>query len=528
MPINPNIALGAQQQQQPVNMLGQMGQLYALRAAKQEFEGGEALRDAFASGGDLNDPEFVKRLRAANPKMALDIEAKHLAGQKTRSELEANAYKNTREALTMVNSPESLRAYSLSQFSDPIIGPRLKAIGLTPEIAIANLDREIATSGFNGALKKAAMGLDRFFGDETSRRNQDVASGASYGQLALAQKKFDLEQTQQNEVAKLMRGEAPTAGPTAAAPVGAGSVPTGASAPTAAPTNALAPAAAPSVNALAPNADPYAQISAIDAKISQLMNSGNPKALAIAQGLTAQRNALLNSAKQQFGGNLVDVMIPDPNDPKKTITIKGRQDQFGRVVPAEMVAPPLSVNASATGGTTINPSVVRAPPTAGQERQAETARVKEEGQAAVNTILGTLSQQYQGLVNKGGITDTSKGTLANLKASASSNVIGQAAGRAVGSEAQQFRDSIAQTRPLLLNAIKNATGMSAQQLNSNVELQTYLKAATDPELSIQANVKAMNNISKLFGLGEEFKIEPPAKKGKSAPSVELPKGFKLD
>lgn len=222
MPINPNIALGAQQQQQPVNMLGQMGQLYALRAAKQEFEGGEALRDAFASGGDLNDPEFVKRLRAANPKMALDIEAKHLAGQKTRSELEANAYKNTREALTMVNSPESLRAYSLSQFSDPIIGPRLKAIGLTPEIAIANLDREIATSGFNGALKKAAMGLDRFFGDETSRRNQDVASGASYGQLALAQKKFDLEQTQQNEVAKILTGGVTSS---AALPVTVGGVP---------------------------------------------------------------------------------------------------------------------------------------------------------------------------------------------------------------------------------------------------------------------------------------------------------------
>ena len=179
MPINPNIALGAQQQQQPINMLGQMGQLYALKAAKQEFEGGEALRDAFASGGDLNDPAFVQRLRAANPKMALDIEAKHLAGQKTRSELEANAYKNIRETLTMVNSPESLRAFSLSQFNDPIIGPRLKAIGLTPEIAIANLDKEIATVGFSTALKKAAMGLDRFFGDETTQRGQNLSHSAA-------------------------------------------------------------------------------------------------------------------------------------------------------------------------------------------------------------------------------------------------------------------------------------------------------------------------------------------------------------
>jgi hypothetical protein len=339
MPINPNIALGAQQQQQPVNMLGQMGQLYALKAAKQEFEGGEALRDAFASGGDLNDPAFIQRLRAANPKMALDIEAKHLAGQKTRSELEAAAYKNTREALTMVNNPESLRAFSLSQFNDPVIGPRLKAIGLTPEIALANLDKEIATSGFETALKKASMGLDSFFKDQTSRRNTDVSSGAAYGQLALAQKKFDLEQQQQNEINRILRGEAPaitgapavtgvpvgggggaaavtgvsTGGPTAATPVGAGSVPTGASAPTAttasivAPTtnvttqpNVLATQVAPttaqtsSVNALGAGAV-SPEIAQMQAKINQLIKIGSPKALAAADALIKQHNILMPS-----------------------------------------------------------------------------------------------------------------------------------------------------------------------------------------------------------------------------------------
>lgn len=337
MPINPNIALGAQQQQQPVNMLGQMGQLYALRAAKQEFEGGEALRDAFASGGDLNDPEFVKRLRAANPKMALDIEAKHLAGQKTRSELEANAYKNTREALTMVNSPESLRAYSLSQFSDPIIGPRLKAIGLTPEIAIANLDREIATSGFNGALKKAAMGLDRFFGDETSRRNQDVASGASYGQLALAQKKFDLEQTQQADVAKILTGGVtPSALPAAVnAPMGGGgrlgsgtfNIPMGGGVQppvtgTGTQPNVLADQVAPLVTTSAPvNAllNPPAgqtgvapaanRVAEITTQLTQLSKVNNPAANQAMERLIKEYNVLNpdGEIKQNASGALVTV-----------------------------------------------------------------------------------------------------------------------------------------------------------------------------------------------------------------------------
>jgi hypothetical protein len=328
MPINPNIALGAQQQQQPVNMLGQMGQLYALKAAKQEFEGGEALRDAFASGGDLNDPEFVKRLRAANPKMALDIEAKHLAGQKTRSELEANAYKNSREALSLVNNPESLKTYTLSQFNDPIIGPRLKAIGLTPEIAIANLDKEIATSGFNTVLKKSAMGLDSFFKDETSRRNQDVASGASYGQLALAQKKFDLEQTQQNEVAKILTGGVTSS---AALPVTVGGVPmsggggstTGATSSifaNPASANVLANQVAPPVttpaNALlnppvgqtgvAPSAN---RVDQITTQLTQLSKVNNPAANQAMERLIKEYNVLNpdGEIKQNASGALVTV-----------------------------------------------------------------------------------------------------------------------------------------------------------------------------------------------------------------------------
>jgi hypothetical protein len=475
---------------------------------------------------------------AANPKLGSQLIKTSAETSKLQNEAVAKRIELSREMLTGINTPEDYLAWHESNHKDPVLGSYLSQRGVTAEDSRAKIMAELSKPGGLERLKReSALGAGKLQQELMQTERTRISSGAAYGQLALAQKRFDLEQTQQEEVAKILRGEAPTAapttaptgGPTAATPVGAGSVPTGASAP----TNALAPTGAPAapVNALvAPKGDLYSEIDRLDAQIRQLAGSGNPKAIAAAQVLNAQRNALLASAKQQYGGNLIDMQVPDPTDPKRTITIKGRPDQYGRVVPAEMGAVPLSVDASATGSTTISPSVVRAAPTAGQERQAETARLKEEGQNTVNTVLNTLSKQYQGLVNEGAITDTSKGTLANLKASASSNVVGQMVGGAVGSKAQQFRDSVAQTRPLLLNAIKNASGMSAQQLNSNVELQTYLKAATDTGLSIQANVEAMNNISKMFGLGEEFKIEPPAKKG-SAPSsggAALPKGFKLD
>lgn len=279
MPIDPNIALNVRQPEQP-NMLGQLGQLYALKAAKQEVEGNEALRGAFASGSDFNDPAFIQRLRAANPKMALDLEAKNLAGEKTRSDLLANAYKNSREALTLVNSPESLRAYSISQFSDPIIGPRLKAIGLTPEIAVANLDKEIATSGFENALKKASMGLDSFFKDQTTQRGQNLSHSAAMAGVNATIRGQDLTDKRLREQLHTIETESgpgvyqqfgPNAGVirpmtqapwmppgAAAAPpvnVGGGALGSGTFNPSAPPAPRGAPAAGgtPPVNALAPN-----------------------------------------------------------------------------------------------------------------------------------------------------------------------------------------------------------------------------------------------------------------------------------
>ena len=528
MPINPNIALGVQPQQQP-NMLGQLGQMMAIKAAQQEMESNEGVRNALSRGAP-EDPtqllQYGKQGRATYESL--------LKGKKEQLE-------SAEKRLTMAGQ---IAGYVRD---NPTPENFVSAVGTMVQNGVltrAQAERVIADAGTDPskiksyaerAASDALKEADRLTA-RTRIQAANISAAPGHRQADIAGRRLSIEEQDRAEVAALMRGEAPTAapavGPTSATPVGAGSVPTGASTP----TNALAPtsAAAPTNALVTPNAAPtgdvYDQINSIDAQIAQLMRTGNPKATAIAQVLNSQRTQLLASAKQQFGGGLVDVMIPDPNDPKKTITIKGRQDQYGRVVPAEMVAPPLSVDASATGGTTLGGSVVRAPLTAGQERQAETARVKEEGQKTVDTVLSTLNRQYQGLVNENGITDTSKSAISNLRTSATTNVAGQMIGGAVGSKAQQFRDSIEQTRPLLLNAIKNATGMSAQQLNSNVELQTYLKAATDPKLSIQANVEAMNNISKLFGLGEEFKVEPPAKKG-SAPSsggVALPKGFKLD
>jgi hypothetical protein len=64
----------------------------------------------------------------------------------------------------------------------------------------------------------------------------------------------------------------------------------------------------------------------------------------------------------------------------------------------------------------------------------------------------------------------------------------------MGSEVQSIRNNIKSSRLLLLNAIKQATGMSAQQLNSNMELQAWLDAVTNPDNDYESNTAILNNI----------------------------------
>lgn len=418
MALDTNIALGIKPIEQP-NMLAQMGQMMQLRSAQQEYEGQNALRDAFASGGSLSDPTFVQRLRAANPKMAFDLEAKHLAGEKTKSELLDSAYKMSREYLTMVNSPEGLREYTINQFNDPVIGPSLKRRGLTPEKVLADLDKNIATLGFNTVLKKSAMGLEKFYSDETSRVNAATAAASGNRNASVAEQKWAQEQKQQAEIDKLMGGGASSTTPMTFGGGGGGSSimnppPTNAliqgSTPSLSPNmmrpDAQAPAAAPAP--VAATGDVYDQIKALDAKIAPLVNSGNPRATAIVQQLIAQRTQLLASAKQQYGGAITSVEVPDPTTGQPTL-IQMRPDERGVLRPVKQGDVPLSVDATAGSNLTIDPSVARPAPSATvlKERQAtqklpEAIAMNTDAIRKIDEMIGGVDAKGKPLAGKAG------------------------------------------------------------------------------------------------------------------------------
>jgi hypothetical protein len=167
--------------------------------------------------------------------------------------------------------------------------------------------------------------------------------------------------------------------------------------------------------------------------------------------------------------------IVDPTDATKMITIDARRY---------------------TGGGAGSPGVIGV---AGKEPSAAIrVNKQEEGKSLLADEISNLRAALDKLNAARAIPSTERGALSNISSSLASSGVGQIAGRIVGTEAQTERDVISSSKLRLVNAIKQATGMSAQQLNSNVELQTMLKSLSDPSQSIEANIRNLDNIEKAY------------------------------
>lgn len=173
--------------------------------------------------------------------------------------------------------------------------------------------------------------------------------------------------------------------------------------------------------------------------------------------------------------------IQDPTDPSRMITIDARRYQ---------------------GGGVGSPGVIGA---TGKAAPAQAAAVKQEqGLSKSDDILTQLEIAYGQLKEKKAIPSEQTGVLRNVLSSVAASGPGQLVGRAVGTSAQTQRDIIQSSRNQLLLAIKDATGLSAQQLNSNMELQTWLSSLTDPTRSIEANEAILRNVRRFIDSGGKY------------------------
>ena len=145
----------------------------------------------------------------------------------------------------------------------------------------------------------------------------------------------------------------------------------------------------------------------------------------------------------------------------------------------------------------------------------------EAGKTQLADDLENLRASFLTLDKMRAIPSTNRNPLSNIASATAATGIGQILGRATGTEAQVEREVINSARTRLVNSIKNATGMSAQQLNSNVELQTMLKSISDPGQPVQAALRIIEDIENAYVKGAEMpKKNAPG--GSSAPAPTAP------
>ena len=410
MALDTNIALGVKPIEQP-NMLAQMGQMMQMRQMQQGYESENALRDFYAQGGDLSTAEGKRQLMSRAPGAGMK-----LIGQ--QSEISARDINTAEKSLAMmknqagmIRTPQDAANWLTSFYKNPLTRPYVESIAPLDQ-ALAAIPNDPA--GLETWLKRSSLKADQIFTSadaelaaKTRIQAAGISAAAGNRQASIAEQRFALEKKQQAEIDALF-GKPPSAATAPMTGGGGGGVPNALPAVVGAapaPTNMLVPGAQAPVTAAAPVAaapvgDVYAQIQALDAKIAPLVNTGNPRASAIVQQLIAQRNALMQSAKQMYGGQETTMEVIDPATGLRTV-IKARPNEYGELVPVEMKPVPLSTDASGTGSTGISPTVARPAPTPAAVKERQAVEKLPEAIAMNSDAIRKIDQMIGGVDAKG-------------------------------------------------------------------------------------------------------------------------------
>jgi hypothetical protein len=148
-----------------------------------------------------------------------------------------------------------------------------------------------------------------------------------------------------------------------------------------------------------------------------------------------------------------------------------------------------------------------------------------EARQALSQEIETQLGYYEALAGIGGMTSPKRSPVANVTAYARASGYGQEAERALGTEAQTLRDNIKNTRLRLFMQIKDATGATASQMNSNVEMQAWLDAMTNPQQSIETVRETLKQMDSVIAGVQRQVDRDRAPKGapqKPAPSPAAP------
>jgi hypothetical protein len=205
------------------------------------------------------------------------------------------------------------------------------------------------------------------------------------------------------------------------------------------------------------------------------------------------------------------MVSPMPGSASVPISRVREEAAAGRQTPAEAAA---VASATATA-------------TKAAELKAEQAK-KLPAKRQVSSLLQKLRNAYETLNTAEAIPSSERGAFANVFDYLSTTGAGREVQRALGTAANKPLNEITGARKLLATAIKNATGMSAQEMNSNVELQLTLDALTDPTQGYESAISQLDTLEQLYGTGGAQTPPPSNVAPQKTPVAKPPAGISAD
>jgi len=242
--------------------------------------------------------------------------------------------------------------------------------------------------------------------------------------------------------------------------------------------------------------------------VEQLRQLGGPQAAPRVDAFLAQ-----NNIKVAPGGMQSAVYRPEGGaplaqqvnyDPNAFAPLRAKSPMVSPM-PGSASVPLDRVRAEAAAGrpTPIEAAAVAsatATATKAAELKAEQAK-KLPAKRQVSSLLQKLRNAYETLNTAEAIPSSERGAFANVFDYLSTTGAGREVQRALGTAANKPLNEITGARKLLATAIKNATNMSAQEMNSNVELQLTLDALTDPTQGYESAISQIDTLEQLYGAG---------------------------
>lgn len=243
-------------------------------------------------------------------------------------------------------------------------------------------------------------------------------------------------------------------------------------------------------------------------RIVPAVQSGNPEAIAKAIESLAGDNKGVNAGRRMQEANIARGTGLPGSQAVPAFAAGGLPTFMG----GPQIQPPINmmgaapVNAMAAPQQPLPPVAPAEPIPAPQPITVGTKK-QVVGQTNVEKTLGRMINLYDTLDKMEEIPSEKRNPLKNIAAYARGTTLGQEVEKARATPAQSKRNEIRSLQRALLNDIKNSTGMSAQEINSNFELKNMLETLSDPTQSIESVKAILADISARYGQG---KIAMPA------------------